>query len=74
MVWQVVIEFSSRSSAYTDMIIVWDIVPHDKVSAVVAYLNQRLRHSVGDRRRYKPVGSISVSSVYVLYFLRIVVY
>ena len=59
MVWQVVIEFSTRSSAYTDMILVWDIVSHDRVSAVVGYLNGRLKNSVADRRKYKAIGDLA---------------
>lgn len=59
MVWQVVIEFSTRSSAYTDMILVWDIVSHDRVSAVVGYLNNRLKNSVADRRKYKAIGDLA---------------
>ncbi len=42
-IWQIEIEFSERVKSYTDIIRVWDIVRHDKVSSMVHYLNDRMR-------------------------------
>jgi hypothetical protein len=62
MIWQQVIDFSERSLTYMDVIRVWDIVPHDRVSMVVRYLEDRLRHTIQDERLFcKSVVAVNKS-------------
>lgn len=43
MIWQVEIDWSERIGGYTEIIRVWNIVKHDKVSSVMEYVNRRAR-------------------------------